>query len=66
MNAKTFESKLDGFKQGKRIQISRDLKKIEASGNSTRPEPIPQTPYYAVTTLSNQKKRTILGDILFI
>jgi len=61
-----YDQKPDGFenllglKFGKRIQIARDAETIEKSGKSTFPEPIPGTPYWALTNLSNRSKRDVL------
>src|SRR5271170_5932749 len=56
-------SVLEQYGRGKRINFARDAKTIEQSGNSTYPERIQNTPYYALTNLPNLRKRLILSDI---
>ncbi len=57
---------LEGFKRGSRVNISRDIRKIEASGTSTNPQKLNGTPYYVMTNLDNKRKREILEDVLRI
>jgi negative regulator of replication initiation len=57
-------SVLEQYGRGKRVNFARDTKTIEQSGSSTYPERIPNTPYYALSNLSNPRKRKILEDIL--
>jgi negative regulator of replication initiation len=59
-------SVLEQYGRGKRIIFARDAKTIEESGNSTFPQRIPNTPYYAVTNLPNSRKRKILEGALGI
>lgn len=49
-----------GLKFGKRVQIAEDAETIEKSGKSTFPELIPDTPYWALTNLSNRSKRDVI------
>jgi negative regulator of replication initiation len=56
--------KLDGYKRGKRIQISKDAMTIERSGHSTIPQKLDGTPYWVLSNLSNLRKRAILEDAL--
>lgn len=51
---------LDGLRRGRRIQISRAAAQIEGSGKSTFPEQIPDTPFWALTNLSNRSKRDVI------
>lgn len=51
---------LVGLKFGKRIQIAADEETIQQSGRSTFPKPIPGTPFWAVTNLSNRSKRDVI------
>lgn len=57
-------SRVDEVKGRKRIYFSRSSTLIEASGNSVMPERIPETPYFAATNLSDDKKKHILLDVL--
>jgi len=52
--------KLLALKFGKRVQIAADRETIERSGKSTFPEPIPDTPYWVLTNLSNRSKRDVI------
>jgi negative regulator of replication initiation len=56
--------KLDGFKRGKRVQISTAAAVIEKSGKSTQPQKLEETPYWVLSNLSNVRKRAILQDVL--
>jgi negative regulator of replication initiation len=57
-------SVLEQYGRGKRTNFAREAKTIEQSGNSTFPERIPNTPYFALTNLPNLRKRLILSDLL--
>ena len=57
-------AQLEGFRLGSRVNISREARKIEASGKSTQPQKLMGTPYYVLTNLDNKRKRNILEDIL--
>ena len=56
--------KLNGFKRGRRVQISTDAAVIEKSGHSTNPQKLEGTPYWVLSNLSNLRKRAILEDAL--
>jgi len=51
-------------KGGRRVNFSKDINKIEESGNSTLPKRIPGSPFFVLTNLDNNSKRSILSDIL--
>ncbi|MES2658220.1 MAG: hypothetical protein V4689_06355 [Verrucomicrobiota bacterium] len=55
-----FARKLPGLKFGKRIQIAMDAETIEKSGKSTFPVKIQDTPYWALSNLSNRSKRDVI------
>lgn len=57
-------AEFEGYQRGSRIHISRDRKRIEGSGESTQPEQIPNTDYFAITNLPNSLKRVIVSDFL--
>jgi len=59
-------SVLEQYGRGKRVNFARDPKLIRESGNSTYPQKIRNTPYYALTNLPNLRKRKILADALKI
>jgi len=56
--------KVESVKGRKRIYFHKSSLVIEGSGNSVNPEKIPNTPYYAATNLSDDKKKRILSDVL--
>jgi len=62
-NSKEF-AKLNGYRKGRRIQISTSAENIEQHGKSTIPQKLEGTPYWVSTNLSHQRKRAILDDIL--
>jgi len=64
-NADQF-TQFEGFKRGSRINISKNIRRIEESGTSTQPQKLNGTPYYVMTNLDNRRKREILQDILQI
>lgn len=57
-------SKVESVKGRKRIYFHKSSLVIQGSGNSVNPEKIPNTPYYAATNLSDDKKKRILSDVL--
>lgn len=56
--------KVESIKRRKRIYFHKNSSVIEGSGNSVKPQKIPDTPYYAATNLSDDKKKRILSDVL--
>jgi negative regulator of replication initiation len=56
--------KLDGFRKGSRVQISKDVGKIRQSGRHTYPQKLDETPFWIMTNLSNERKQTLLQDIM--
>lgn len=57
---------VNDIRGNQRQYFSMDPKEIEKSGNSTFPQRIPYTNYWALTNLSTEKKRDILKTILEI
>ena len=56
--------KLEGFRKGSRVQISKDAAKIRQSGRHTCPQKLDETPFWVMTNLSNERKQTLLQDIM--
>jgi negative regulator of replication initiation len=56
--------KLDNFRMGSRVQISKAQEAIERSGRSTMPQKLEGTPYWVLSNLANPRKRDILADVL--
>jgi negative modulator of initiation of replication len=56
--------KLQGFSRGSRVQISKDPKEISQSGRHTYPQQLDGTPFWIMTNLSNERKQTLLQDIM--
>ena len=62
-NPQQFE-KLEGFRKGSRIQISKNATEISQSGRHTNPQRLDGTPFWVMTNLSNERKQTLLRDIM--
>jgi len=61
-----FAQKLESFTRGTRVHISHDANCVEESGSSTKPERLEGTPYFVLTDLDNNRKRTVLRIALKI
>ncbi len=59
-------AKLDNYRKGNRVQISKSKEIIENNGSRTMPQKLDSTPYWVLTNLSHARKRDILGDVLQI
>jgi negative modulator of initiation of replication len=53
-----------GFSRGNRLYFAKSEREILQSGEGITAKPIPQSPFWALTTLDNKTKRMILEDIL--
>ena len=53
-----------GFQRGKRLYFAKSEKDILESGENVTAKPIPQSPFWVLTTLDNKSKRLVLEDIL--
>jgi len=62
-NPQQFE-KLEGFRKGSRVQISKTPSEIRQSGRHTYPQQLDGTPFWVMTNLSNERKQTLLEDIM--
>ncbi len=60
---KLFE-KVESVRGRKRIYFHKSSLVIDSSGSSVMPERIPDTPYFAATNLSDDKKKRVLSDVL--
>lgn len=56
--------RLNGFRAGSRVQISKNKQEIENSGVSTQPQQLVGTPFWVSSNLSNGRKRAILEILL--
>ena len=48
----------------RRIYFARTPEVIEQTGSSTKPQPIPGTPWYVATNNSTSRKQRILGKVM--
>lgn len=53
-----------GFRKGNRIYFAESQKEVEQSGTGITAKPIPQSPFWALTTLDNKSKRNVVEDLL--
>lgn len=53
-----------GFRRGKRLYFAKSEKAILENGENVTAKPIPQSPFWALTTLDNKSKRLVIEDIL--
>ena len=56
--------RIEKFGSGKRVYFSKDQNRILTTGKSVTAKPIPKSPYWALVTLDNPRKRMIIIDIL--
>jgi negative regulator of replication initiation len=61
---KQFADAALGFQRGKRLYFAKSEKDILDNGENVTAKPIPQSPFWALTTLDNKSKRLVLEDIL--
>jgi negative modulator of initiation of replication len=60
----TLFEKVETVRGRKRIYFHKSSLAIDSSGSSVMPERIPDTPYFAATNISDDKKKRILSDVL--
>lgn len=53
-----------GFQRGKRVYFAKSEKEILENGENVTAKPIPQSSFWALTTLDNRSKRLVLEDVL--
>lgn len=53
-----------GFRKGNRVYFAKSQKGVEQSGVGITAKPIPQSPYWVLTTLDNKSKRNVVEDLL--
>lgn len=63
-DAKVFATAIMGFQRGKRLYFARSKSEILKNGANVTAKPIPQSPFWALTTLDNKSKRLIIEDLL--
>lgn len=61
---KQFADAVLGFQRGKRLYFAKSEKDILENGENVTAKPIPQSPFWALTTLDNKSKRLVIEDIL--
>jgi negative regulator of replication initiation len=64
-NRVELQSTLDGYRERKRVLFSKDMKKIEDTGQRVKVKSIPQTgiSFYAMVTLDNSQKRKVISRV---
>jgi negative modulator of initiation of replication len=61
---KQFAEAALGFHRGSRLYFAKSEQEILQSGDGITAKPIPQSPFWALTTLDNKSKRMVLEDML--
>ena len=61
---KQFADAALGFQRGRRLYFAKSEKEILESGENVTAKPIPQSAFWALTTLDNKSKRAVVEDIL--
>jgi len=61
---KEFADAALGFRRGKRLYFAKSEQEIIQSGDGVTAKSIPQSPFWALTTLDNKSKRIVLEDVL--
>ena len=63
-DADRFAVALGDFHRGKRLYFAKTEKEILDSGENVTAKPIPNSPFWALTTLDNRSKRIVIEDLL--
>ncbi|MEN9534710.1 MAG: hypothetical protein RIQ83_3934 [Pseudomonadota bacterium] len=59
-----------GFTQGteikgrKRVYFSRDPEALRASGSTTKPKPVPETPFWVITNTNTSRKQNMVAQLM--
>ena len=53
-----------GFRRGNRVYFAKSEREILHGGEGVTAKPVPQSPFWALTTLDNRTERMILEDLL--
>jgi negative modulator of initiation of replication len=61
---KRFPDVIGSFQRGTRRYFAKSEREILQSGDGVTAKPIPQSPFWALTTLDNKSKRIIIEDVL--
>lgn len=61
---KQFANVALGFRRGNRAYFANSEHEVLQSGEGITAKPIPQSPFWALTTLDNKSKRIVLEDVL--
>jgi negative regulator of replication initiation len=61
---KQFAKAASEFHRGRRVYFARSENEILTSGDGITAKPIPESPFWALTTLDNKSKRLVLEDLL--
>ena len=63
-DTKRFADAALGFRRGKRLYFAKSEQGILQSGEGITAKQIPQSPFWALTTLDNRSKRIVIEDVL--
>jgi negative regulator of replication initiation len=62
--SKQFAEAAAGFRRGSRRHLAKSEREILQSGDGVTAKPVPQSPFWILTTLDNKSKRTIVEDVM--
>lgn len=63
-HSQQFADAVLGFQRGTRLYFAKSEEEILESGEGVSARPIPQSPFWALTTLDNKCKRKVIEDVL--
>lgn len=52
------------IKGRKRVYFSRDPDALRASGSTTKPKPVPQTPFWVITNTNTSRKQNMVAQLM--
>jgi negative regulator of replication initiation len=64
MHPKQFTEVALAFRRGSRRYFARSAREVLQSGDGITAKPVPNSPFWALTTLDNKSKRIVLEDLL--
>ena len=52
------------IKGRKRVYFSRDPDALRASGSTTKPKPVPETPFWVITNTNTSRKQNMVAQLM--
>jgi len=52
------------IKGRKRVYFSRDPEALRASGSTTKPKPVPETPFWVITNTNTSRKQNMVAQLM--